>query len=163
MGNQYIEIQVYMWLYFNFIFIILRNLINNIFLCKILQRDFYWDAHHDVTIRRNFSRKGATRMRDQFTDIRKSGKRPPWIGEDIWVELCRKWSTPEYVEKRERAKKNRLSDSEGLGTCLHTCGVIPSTEHMRRMVRFVFSYIDRSFVPDREISLVPSVPSVPSV
>ena len=96
-----------MMLYFNFIFIILRNLINYIFFVQNIAERFLLDAHYDVTIKRNFSRKGATRMRDQFTDIRKSGKRPPWIGEDIWVELCRKWSTPEYVEKRERAKRNR--------------------------------------------------------
>lgn len=101
---------------------------------KILQKDFYWDPRHTATIRSNFSRKGGTRMRDMFTDIRRSMKRPMWIGEEIWDGLLQKWSSAEYVEKRERAKKNRASDSGGMGTSLHTGGSIPHTEHMRRLV-----------------------------
>ncbi|PKU71660.1 hypothetical protein MA16_Dca004502 [Dendrobium catenatum] len=35
-------------------------------------------------------------MRDMFIDIRKSGKRPLWIGEVIWAELNAAWGSEEY-------------------------------------------------------------------
>ncbi|PKU87762.1 hypothetical protein MA16_Dca023531 [Dendrobium catenatum] len=68
-----------------------------------------------------------------FTDIRKHGKRPLWIGEDIWAELNAAWGSEEYT-RRDQNRQNRASDVEGLGSLLHTRGSVPHTEHRRRLV-----------------------------
>ncbi|PKU76881.1 hypothetical protein MA16_Dca001487 [Dendrobium catenatum] len=68
-----------------------------------------------------------------FTDIRKHGKRPLWIGEDIWAELNAAWGSEEYT-RRDQNRQNRASDVGGLGSFLHTGGSVPHTEHRRRLV-----------------------------
>ncbi|XP_028548797.1 uncharacterized protein LOC110106413 isoform X2 [Dendrobium catenatum] len=68
-----------------------------------------------------------------FTDIRKSGQRPNWIGEGVWADLSSAWATPEFIKMREQNKQNRASDCGGLGSSLHTGGSVPHTEHRRRL------------------------------
>ncbi|XP_020671983.1 uncharacterized protein LOC110091990 [Dendrobium catenatum] len=68
-------------------------------------------------------------MRDMFTDIRKSGKQPLWIGEDKWAELNTSWGSEEYTRKRDQNQHNRASNVGSLGSSLHTSGSIPHTEH----------------------------------
>ncbi|XP_020704969.1 uncharacterized protein LOC110115902 [Dendrobium catenatum] len=70
-------------------------------------------------------------MRDMFTYIRKSGKRPLWIGENIWAELNTSWGSAEYSRRRDQNQQNRASDVGGLGSSLHTGGSIPHIEHRR--------------------------------
>nr|AEC03980.1 hypothetical protein [Oncidium hybrid cultivar] len=99
-------------------------------------KDFYWDAEHNHAIWDNFNRRVGNRMRDMFTDIRKSMQCPLWIGEDVWEALKAAWSTPDYIAKRSQTKKNRAADTDGLGTSSHTCRSILMTEHRRRMDNF---------------------------
>ncbi|KAI0530795.1 hypothetical protein KFK09_000343 [Dendrobium nobile] len=68
-----------------------------------------------------------------FTDIRKSGQRPNWIGEGVWADLSSAWATPEFVKMIEQNKQNIASDYGGLGSSLHTGGSVPHTEHRRRL------------------------------
>ncbi|PKU67554.1 hypothetical protein MA16_Dca023285 [Dendrobium catenatum] len=72
-------------------------------------------------------------MRDMFTDIRKHGKQPLWIGEDIWAELNAAWGNEEYTRRRDQNQQNRASDVGGLGSSLHTGGSVPHTEHRHHL------------------------------
>ncbi|KAI0519860.1 hypothetical protein KFK09_007321 [Dendrobium nobile] len=96
-----------------------------------------WLPEYSTRIRSNFERRGATRLRDMFTDIRKSGQRPNWIGEGVWADLSSAWATPEFIKMREQNKQNRASDCGGLGSSLHTGGSVPHTEHRRRLDDFL--------------------------
>ncbi|KAI0504023.1 hypothetical protein KFK09_014970 [Dendrobium nobile] len=97
------------------------------------QKEFRWLLEHNTRIITNFERRGATRLRDRFTDIRKSGQRPNWIGEGVWADLSSAWATPEFVKMREQNKQNRASDYGGLGSSLYTGGSVPHMEHRRRL------------------------------
>ncbi|KAI0522839.1 hypothetical protein KFK09_005224 [Dendrobium nobile] len=101
------------------------------------QKEFRWLPEYSTRIRSNFERRGATRLRDMFTDIRKSGQRPNWIGEGVWADLSSAWATPEFIKMREQNKQNRASDCGGLGISLHTGGSVPHTEHRRRLDDFL--------------------------
>ncbi|KAI0498034.1 hypothetical protein KFK09_021275 [Dendrobium nobile] len=101
------------------------------------RKEFRWLPEYSTRIRSNFERRGATRLRDMFTDIRKSGQRPNWIGEGVWADLSSAWATPEFIKMREQNKQNRASDYGGLGSSLHTGGSVPHTEHRRRLDDFL--------------------------
>ncbi|KAH0457530.1 hypothetical protein IEQ34_012845 [Dendrobium chrysotoxum] len=72
-------------------------------------------------------------MRDMFTDIRKSGERPLWIGDAIWAELNTSWGSIEYSRRRDQNRQNRAFNVGGMGSSLHTGGLVPHTEHMRHL------------------------------
>ncbi|KAL0905704.1 hypothetical protein M5K25_024144 [Dendrobium thyrsiflorum] len=74
--------------------------------------------------KKNFERRGSIRMRDMFTDIRKAGERPLWIGEGVWAELTSAWVSPDYSKRRDQNRQNRASDVWSLGSSLHTGGVL---------------------------------------
>ncbi|PKU62605.1 hypothetical protein MA16_Dca028043 [Dendrobium catenatum] len=94
-----------------------------------MKKEFCWLPQHNDKIRKNFEKRGSTLMRDMFTDIRKSGKQPLWIGEDKWAELNTSWGSEEYTRKRDQNQHNRASNVGSLGSSLHTSGSIPHTEH----------------------------------
>ncbi|KAL0925378.1 hypothetical protein M5K25_003702 [Dendrobium thyrsiflorum] len=97
------------------------------------EKDFCWLPQHNDKIRKNFERRGSIRMRDIFTDIRKVGELPLWIGEGVWAELTTAWVSPDYSKRRDQNRQNRASDVGGLGSSLHTGGSVPHTEHRRRL------------------------------
>ncbi|KAL0906133.1 hypothetical protein M5K25_024600 [Dendrobium thyrsiflorum] len=97
------------------------------------ERNFCLLPQHNDKIRKNFEKRGSTRMRDMFTDIRKSGERPLWIGESVWAELNAAWDSVEYSRRRDQNRQNRASDVGGKGSSLHTGVSIPHTEHRRRL------------------------------
>ncbi|KAL0925778.1 hypothetical protein M5K25_004148 [Dendrobium thyrsiflorum] len=97
------------------------------------EKNFCWLPQHNDKIRKNFERRGSIRMRDMFTDIRKIGERPLWIGEGVWAELTTVWVSPDYNKRRDQNRQNRASDVGGLGSSLHIGGSVPHTEHIRRL------------------------------
>ncbi|KAH0461784.1 hypothetical protein IEQ34_009359 [Dendrobium chrysotoxum] len=96
-----------------------------------MQKDFCWLPQHNDRIRKNFEKRSSNRMRDMFTDLRKSGQRPLWMAESVWAELSAAWSSPDYSRKRDQNRQNRASDVGGLGSSLHTGGSVPHTKHRR--------------------------------
>ncbi|KAI0499506.1 hypothetical protein KFK09_017710 [Dendrobium nobile] len=66
-----------------------------------------------------------------FTNIKKSGQRPNWIGEGVWADLSGVWATSEFIKMREQNKQNRASDCGGLGSSLHTASNFQK-EHLGR-------------------------------
>ena len=52
--------------------------------------------------------------------------------------MLKHWSDDDKFKKlSQQNKKNRLSDVEGFGPSLHTCGSIPISERKRCLVRNV--------------------------
>ena len=52
--------------------------------------------------------------------------------------MVKHWSEDDKFKKlSQQNKKNRLSDAEGFGPSLHTCGSIPIGERKRRLVSYV--------------------------
>ncbi|KAL0913173.1 hypothetical protein M5K25_016612 [Dendrobium thyrsiflorum] len=96
-----------------------------------MSKDFCWLPQHNDKIRKNYKKCGSTRIRDMFTDIRKSSERPLWIGESVWAELNIAWGSPEYTRRRDQNRQNRASDVGGMGSSLHTRGYVPHTKHIR--------------------------------
>ncbi|KAL0925108.1 hypothetical protein M5K25_003416 [Dendrobium thyrsiflorum] len=66
------------------------------------EKDFCWLPQHNDKI-------------NMFTDIRKSGERPLWIGESVWAELNAAWGSLEYTRRRDQNRQNRASDVWGMG------------------------------------------------
>ncbi|KAI0496376.1 hypothetical protein KFK09_022692 [Dendrobium nobile] len=96
-------------------------------------KEFRWLPEYSTRIRTNFERRGATHLRDMFTDIRKFGQHPNGIGEGVWADLSSAWATPEFIKMREQNKQNRASNCGSLGSSLNTGGSVPHTEHRRRL------------------------------
>jgi len=100
----------------------------------LLQRRYWRHPEHNNTIRKNFEKKGAARLKDVLFDAREKRMKAQWMSEEVWKGLCNYWDTPEFKAKAERNKRNRASDCGGLGSSLHTGGSIPFTEARRRLV-----------------------------
>ncbi|KAH0459255.1 hypothetical protein IEQ34_012069 [Dendrobium chrysotoxum] len=95
------------------------------------EKEFCWLPQHNDRIRKNFEKRGSNRMRDMFTNLRKSGQRPLWMGESVWAKLSTAWSSLDYSRRRDQNRQNRASDFRGLGSSLHIGGSVPHTEHRR--------------------------------
>ncbi|KAI0492765.1 hypothetical protein KFK09_027041 [Dendrobium nobile] len=95
--------------------------------------DFYWLPQHNSKIRENFEKRGSTRLRDMFTDMKKSGERALWISESVWDELTRIWASLDYSKRRDQNKMNRASDIGGMGSALHTDSSVPHTKNRKRL------------------------------
>ncbi|KAH0461291.1 hypothetical protein IEQ34_008866 [Dendrobium chrysotoxum] len=95
------------------------------------EKEFCWLPQYIDRIRKNFEKRGSNHMRDMFTDLRKSGQRPLWMGESVWAELSAAWSSPNYSRRRDQNRQNRASDVGGLGSSLHIGGSVPHTEQRR--------------------------------
>ena len=102
------------------------------------QKHYYWHPDNETQIRRNFEYRGATRLMDILGYARKYNKKPKWLPPSIWNDMLKHWSDNDNFKKlSQQNKKNRLSDVEGFGHSLHTCGSIPISERQRRLVRHV--------------------------
>ena len=113
-------------------------LITNIYTSILAQKHYYWHPDNETQIRRNFEYRGATRLRDILGYARKYNKKPKWLPPSVWNDMLKHWSDNDNFKKlSQQNKKNRLSDVEGFGHSLHTCGSIPISERKRRLVRNV--------------------------
>ena len=74
--------------------------------------------------------------------------------------MLKHWTEDDKFKKLSKQnKKNRLSDPEGLGPSLHTCGSIPISERKRRLVSNEFineciSYIQCVYIYTRMIMYI---------
>jgi hypothetical protein len=101
-----------------------------------------WEAGYQDIMRRNFHIRAAARFSDLLRRARirfaETKKRPHWIGPPIFDELVKYWSTQEFKEKSEKAKKNRASENGG---CIHTGGCLSNGEHAERLVKIIKFYL----------------------
>ena len=97
----------------------------------VLQRKVTWRAEDEEKVKKNFHTKASHTLSQMFKDARQEGKRPEWIGNNVWNNLQEHWNMVVYRSKCDTAKKNRLSEKGG---CLHTGGSISVHEHAIRLV-----------------------------
>ncbi|XP_068471197.1 uncharacterized protein [Phaseolus vulgaris] len=96
----------------------------------VLQRKVTWRAEDEEKVKKNFHTKASHTLSQMFKDARQEGKRPEWIGNNVWNSLQEHWNMAVYRSKCDTAKKNRLSEKGG---CLHTGGSINVHEHTIRL------------------------------
>ena len=102
------------------------------------QKHYYWHPNSETQVRSNFEFRGATRLKDILGYVRKYNKKPKWLPPRVWNDRLKHWSDGDKFKKlSQQNKKNRLSDVEGFGPSLHTCGSISISERKRRLVRNV--------------------------
>ena len=79
----------------------------------------------------------ASRYKDNLCTYRTSNKQDQSISDDVWRAWQEKWVQQDYVEKRTKASKNRLSKKAGPGISpsKHTRRSRSMLEHERYMVR----------------------------
>ncbi|XP_060168949.1 uncharacterized protein LOC132599690 [Lycium barbarum] len=80
-----------------------------------------WNPVEDSVIRSNFTKKVSSRLSNIFSEARKKGQKPGWLGTNYWEELNQYWATPEFQKKSAQTKAARKSEKGG---SLHTCGLV---------------------------------------
>ncbi|GAU47010.1 hypothetical protein TSUD_403200 [Trifolium subterraneum] len=78
-----------------------------------------WDPRDHAAVERIFKKKGAKRLSDMLTKVRKKPDRPAWIGDDAWKELQEIWKSDEFKKISNQNKVNRDSKRGG---AVHTSG-----------------------------------------
>ncbi|KAM3339195.1 hypothetical protein P3S68_031281 [Capsicum galapagoense] len=74
----------------------------------------------------HFKFKAAQRIKEHLDKARRNLEKPGWLNANAWVQFLKKWDTPEYRARRERAKANRASQ---MGGSLHTRGSMSFATH----------------------------------
>ncbi|XP_022641820.1 uncharacterized protein LOC106773017 [Vigna radiata var. radiata] len=85
-----------------------------------------WKIEDEGKVKRNFHFKASHRLAKMFKKARKEGKKPNWMGDNVWNGLLEKWNMPLYRQKSDMAKKNRTSEKGGN---LHIGGSISVNDH----------------------------------
>ncbi|XP_060178443.1 uncharacterized protein LOC132608722 [Lycium barbarum] len=89
-----------------------------------------WNPVEDNVIRSNFTKKASSRLSNIFSEARKKGQKPGWLGTDYWEELNQYWATPEFQKKSAQTKAARKSEKGG---SLHTCGSVSMGTARRKL------------------------------
>ncbi|KAL5054877.1 hypothetical protein RYX36_035559 [Vicia faba] len=78
-----------------------------------------WDPHDHRNIKKTFQSRGAKRLSDMLSKVRKKGTRPHWICEEAWKGLIVHWEGEAFLKISTQNKTNRAS---GKGGAVHTTG-----------------------------------------
>ncbi|KAM3266493.1 hypothetical protein P3L10_003487 [Capsicum annuum] len=73
-----------------------------------------------------FKLKAAQHIKEHLYEARRYLEKPGWLNANVWDQFLKKWDTPEYRARRERAKANRASQ---MGGSLHTGGSMSFATH----------------------------------
>ncbi|WJX51005.1 hypothetical protein P8452_37241 [Trifolium repens] len=78
-----------------------------------------WDPRDHGYIKKTFQTRGAKRLSDMLSKVRKKGIRPHWICEEAWKGLIDHWQGEAFIKMSTQNKTNRAS---GKGGAVHTTG-----------------------------------------
>ncbi|QCE11273.1 putative transposase [Vigna unguiculata] len=90
----------------------------------------------DKLARRNFEIRGENILKSSLNKARASLRKPNWLTEDVWDNLCQHWGSKPFKVKILVAKANRTSDSQGFGISLHIVGSISTSQHGENMTKW---------------------------
>ncbi|KAJ1378813.1 hypothetical protein SESBI_47450 [Sesbania bispinosa] len=66
----------------------------------IFKSKFAWSPQYDDIVRRNFEKRGATKMTQIMQEVRKDlDRKPHWMGELEWSQLKAHWESYSYKER----------------------------------------------------------------
>ncbi|KAL2934356.1 Guanylate kinase [Bienertia sinuspersici] len=76
-----------------------------------MQRKYTWRPEYDYKVRRDYEKKGIDRLKDHVNKAAKTplAKEISWMSKTDRAEFIRKRQDLKFLERSERAKKNRLS------------------------------------------------------
>jgi len=83
-------------------------------------------------------------LKSSLNKARASLRKPNWLTEDVWDNLCQHWGSKPFKVKILVAKANRTSDSQGFGISLHIVGSISTSQHGENMVTYFAFYFKES-------------------
>lgn len=93
-----------------------------------------WLPEEQRNVERVFHKRASHRFSSMLQQCRNNRIQPSWIGNSDWLVLQKRWDDLKYIEKCEKAKKNRASEKGG---CINTAGSINTVEHFKRLVNFL--------------------------
>ena len=70
-------------------------------------------------------------------------RKPKWLAEDVWDNLCQHWGSKPFKVKSFIAKANQASNNQGFGVSLHTAGSISTSQHRENMVTYFYGFLFR--------------------
>ncbi|XP_049362049.1 uncharacterized protein LOC125826753 [Solanum verrucosum] len=97
------------------------------------EKEFYWDPSIDSEVKIQSRRKTARRYSDFISGLKKEGKRPKYISEEIWESWMSIWKKPEVIEKSKINSRNRCGGQDAVAKGTHTGGSITIGEHRKRL------------------------------
>ena len=105
----------------------------------VLQKRYTWDPMDEGAIKncwwQNFKAQYTKHM---YTWRNSKDGKPKCVHQEIWDSWQQHWNTPEWKERAQKAKQNRLSETGGPGTgpTKHTCGSRSMVTHSLKMVNY---------------------------
>ncbi|QCE15624.1 putative transposase [Vigna unguiculata] len=88
----------------------------------------------DKLARKNFEMRGANILKSSLNKARTNMRKPNWLMEDVWDNLCQHLGSKPFKVKSLVPKANRASDSQGFGISLHTADSISTSQHRENML-----------------------------
>ncbi|XP_058750947.1 uncharacterized protein LOC131623957 isoform X2 [Vicia villosa] len=86
---------------------------------KLFEDKVAWDPRDHGYIKKTFQSRGAKRLSDMLSKVRKKGTRPHWICKEAWKGLIVHWEGEAFQKISTQNKTNRAS---GKGGAVHTTG-----------------------------------------
>ena len=105
----------------------------------VLQKRYTWDPMDEGAIKscwwQNFKPQYTKHM---YTWRNSKDGKPKCVHQEIWDSWQQHWNTPEWKERAQKAKQNRLSETScpGTGPTKHTCGSRSMMTHSLKMVNY---------------------------
>ncbi|KAH0667906.1 hypothetical protein KY285_029112 [Solanum tuberosum] len=97
------------------------------------EKEFYWDPSIDSQVKIQWRRKATRRYNDFISGLKKEGKRPKYISEEIWESWMSIWKKPEVIEKSKINSRNRCGGQNAVAKGTHTGGSIKIGEDRKRL------------------------------
>ncbi|CAH9082658.1 unnamed protein product [Cuscuta epithymum] len=83
-----------------------RELLWNLFKAR-----YRWTHANGADILRAYNYRISAWLRPTFKRARNSGRKPKWVSDEVWTNLCRHSSSdPKFLARSQSGKKNRMSE-----------------------------------------------------
>ncbi|KMS96711.1 hypothetical protein BVRB_8g200170 [Beta vulgaris subsp. vulgaris] len=98
---------------------------------------YEWAPELDGQVRKAYHMKAGTRLRDlRYWVLNRAKERPKWLGKTIYETMKKKSQEPAFLEKSEKAKKNRRGGSlSNPVEPSHFQGSISAAQHAKKMAK----------------------------
>lgn len=81
---------------------------------------FEWDSSINPMMEIAWDRLTKRRYGAYTSSMRARWKKEAWVPMDVWSKWCASWTTPEFLAKCEKGRKNRRQGSDGPALPTHT-------------------------------------------
>jgi hypothetical protein len=104
-----------------------------------LQKQFVWNEAVTALLKKAWEMKSRVRYADKVSNIKKKGKMPAFMDQDVWDGWTGQWQGESSKKKSEQTSKNRFGQSGQPSK--HTGGSVSYPTHRERLVSIVLTNI----------------------